>query len=196
MGIRYQARRFLNRLLHRHNLCIQKLPEYCTNPEHFDRTFFERQLDCPGIDFRDNAQLEWLKSFVVPKKNVWAVWPIRAETNDTERYFFDCGYFGAIDAEVFYAMIQHTRPRTTIEVGDGYSTRIARKSIMGSSLDTRLICIDPDPRAPFVPYPMSTGLNAFRQLVCLCSTSSPQEIFSLLTAHTAWRPEETSIIFF
>jgi hypothetical protein len=57
-------------------------------------------------------------------------------------------YFGGIDSEVLYAVVSRNRPKTIIEVGSGYSTRVIAKAIADQGLTTKLISIDPFPRAP------------------------------------------------
>lgn len=57
------------------------------------------------------------------------------------------GYFPSPDAEVYAAMILRERPRVIIEVGSGFSTRVARMAIEHGGLDTELVVIDPRPRA-------------------------------------------------
>ncbi|MGH8528686.1 MAG: class I SAM-dependent methyltransferase [Nevskiales bacterium] len=61
-------------------------------------------------------------------------------------YRFDNEYFRSPDAEVYYAMIRHYRPRRIIEIGCGHSTRLARQAIKDGELTTEMVCIDPAPR--------------------------------------------------
>lgn len=58
------------------------------------------------------------------------------------------GYFPTPDAELYAAMIVRERPRRVVEVGSGFSTRVARAAIDFAGLDTELVVVDPDPRAP------------------------------------------------
>ena len=44
-------------------------------------------------------------------------------------------------------MIATRRPSTIIEIGAGYSTRIARRAIEQLGLGTRIVVVDPEPRA-------------------------------------------------
>ena len=56
------------------------------------------------------------------------------------------GQFHAPDAEVYAAVIADRKPTRIVEVGAGYSTRVARKSIDELGLATELCVIDPAPR--------------------------------------------------
>jgi predicted O-methyltransferase YrrM len=48
---------------------------------------------------------------------------------------------------MLYAMIRAHRPAQIIEIGSGHSTRFAARAIADGGLPTRLIAIDPAPRA-------------------------------------------------
>lgn len=50
------------------------------------------------------------------------------------------------DAEVYAAMLADKRPRRVIEVGAGFSTAIARRTIETVGFDCELVVIDPQPR--------------------------------------------------
>lgn len=60
---------------------------------------------------------------------------------------WDQDWFPRLDAAVAYAMVRAARPRLIVEVGSGHSTRFMARAIADASLDTRLVAIDPDPRA-------------------------------------------------
>ncbi len=48
---------------------------------------------------------------------------------------------------MLYAQIRAQRPARILEIGSGHSTRFAARAIADGGLDTRLIAIDPEPRA-------------------------------------------------
>jgi len=54
-------------------------------------------------------------------------------------------YFGPADAAFYWAFIRLRRPTTIIEIGSGYSSRIAQRALDKNS-SGRLFCIDPSPR--------------------------------------------------
>ena len=56
-------------------------------------------------------------------------------------------YFPALDAAVLWAILAERRPRTFLEVGSGFSTLFARAAITRNELATRIVSIDPFPRA-------------------------------------------------
>lgn len=56
------------------------------------------------------------------------------------------GWYPTPDAEIYAAMIMDRKPDLIVEVGSGFSTLIARKTIEHCRLQTRLVVIDPQPR--------------------------------------------------
>ena len=92
----------------------------------------ERKREYPGIDFRRDEQLQLLRELE----------PYALELRDTELLAND--YFSGFDALVYYSLIRHLKPRRIIEIGGGYSTRIAGKALAANQ-SGRLTCIEPYP---------------------------------------------------
>jgi Methyltransferase domain len=57
-------------------------------------------------------------------------------------------YWGTVDALVQCAALRRRDPALYIEIGSGHSTQFARRAIEDFSLRTRIVAIDPQPRAP------------------------------------------------
>ncbi|WP_119302549.1 class I SAM-dependent methyltransferase [Dongia deserti] len=60
---------------------------------------------------------------------------------------WDQDWFCGLDAAMLYAQIRQHRPAHVVEIGSGHSTRFAARAIADGGLATRLIAIDPKPRA-------------------------------------------------
>lgn len=60
---------------------------------------------------------------------------------------WDNNYFGAFDMMVAYTMLATYKPETYMEVGSGNSTKLAALAVKEQGLDTKIISIDPYPRA-------------------------------------------------
>jgi hypothetical protein len=60
---------------------------------------------------------------------------------------FDQTWFPRLDAAAAYALVRRERPRTIVEIGSGHSTRFLAAAVRDESLPTRILCIDPAPRA-------------------------------------------------
>lgn len=56
-------------------------------------------------------------------------------------------WFAGLDTFALYGFIAERKPALYVEVGSGISTRIVRKAIQDHNLATRIISIDPHPRA-------------------------------------------------
>jgi hypothetical protein len=60
---------------------------------------------------------------------------------------WDQPWFGPLDASVLYVMIRTLAPKTYLEVGSGNSTMFCKRAVSDHRLDTRIVSIDPVPRA-------------------------------------------------
>jgi hypothetical protein len=60
---------------------------------------------------------------------------------------YNNGFLPGLDIVGIYAIITKYKPQTYIEVGSGNSTKVAYKSIKDNGLSTKIISIDPMPRA-------------------------------------------------
>jgi hypothetical protein len=77
---------------------------------------------------------------------------IPASEPGPDGFFWNNGFFGGGDARTLYAMIAWARPTTFLEIGVGNSTRIARKAIREFQTGTRIVSVDPTPRASITDY--------------------------------------------
>lgn len=60
--------------------------------------------------------------------------------------FIQNGWYPTPDAEAYAAMIAECRPARIVEVGGGFSTMVARRTLEYLRLDASLCVIDPEPR--------------------------------------------------
>ena len=66
--------------------------------------------------------------------------------SETEPYW-GCGWMSPLELMALYSLVASNRPKRYVEVGSGCSTTFARRAIQDNKLDTRIISIDPEPRA-------------------------------------------------
>ena len=92
----------------------------------------QRKRAYPGIDFRRDEQLQLLRELE----------PYALELRATDDLVND--YFSGFDALVYYSLIRRLKPRRIIEIGGGYSTRIAGKALAANQ-SGRLTCVEPYP---------------------------------------------------
>jgi hypothetical protein len=90
-----------------------------------------RRREFPAIDFRWDEQLALLNEIAAYRDEL-----------STLEFDFDNGFFSGFDAAVYYSLIRHLKPQRVIEIGGGYSTRLAASALRG---DGKLICIEPYP---------------------------------------------------
>ena len=91
----------------------------------------QRRRNYSAIDFRWDDQLRLLR----------ALEPHSAELTEVE---VTNDYFSGLDAIVYYSLIRHLKPRRIIEIGGGYSTRIASQALAANQ-NGKLTCIEPYP---------------------------------------------------
>jgi hypothetical protein len=74
-----------------------------------------------------------------------------------EGFFVNNGRFEAVDAEVFYCMIRHFKPKRICEIGSGYSTQIATKAVGANRAEGAPQCqieaIEPYPTRDLLKLP-------------------------------------------
>jgi len=57
------------------------------------------------------------------------------------------GWFPRLDAAAAYTMVRDRAPGRVVEIGSGHSTRFMARAVADGGLSTRIIAIDPAPRA-------------------------------------------------
>ena len=56
-------------------------------------------------------------------------------------------WFPPLDAAITYTMVRNLAPKNIIEIGSGHSTRFMARAVADGLLETKIIAIDPSPRA-------------------------------------------------
>jgi len=95
-------------------------------------------------------------------------------------YPFDNDYFSYLDAAVYYALIRHLKPVRVVEIGCGFSTRIADKALKANREEGHrggLTCIEPYPQARLTDFKLEMELIEKRV------EDVPLAFFSALTAN-------------
>lgn len=94
-----------------------------------------RKRTYPAIDFRWEDQLALLNELAA----------YRDELSNLD-FDFDNDFFSGFDAAVYYSLVRHLKPQRIVEIGGGYSTRIAAKALSANQ-NGSLTCIEPYPEA-------------------------------------------------
>jgi hypothetical protein len=87
-----------------------------------------------------------LETFIGRKEKFLTIKTSEKETN-SELPSWNNGYLPGLDIVALYCMIESYKPNVYIEIGSGNSTKVAKKSIQDNGLNTKIISIDPTPRA-------------------------------------------------
>lgn len=93
----------------------------------------QRRRTYPAIDFRWEEQLALLEALAAYHDELTKL-----------EFDFSNDFFSGFDAAVYYSLIRHLRPQRIVEVGGGYSTRIASKAL-AVNRNGSLTCIEPFP---------------------------------------------------
>jgi hypothetical protein len=97
------------------------------------------------ISSRDEDYRQWVAKLA--KYGTYFQKITRAGSPEGVKPFWDNGWFPPLDGICLYGLIAETKPRLYIEVGSGNSTKFVRRAISDHGLETRIISIDPYPRA-------------------------------------------------
>jgi hypothetical protein len=109
---------------------------------------------------------------------------------------WDNDYWGGVDAVAHYGFLCERRPATYLEVGSGYSTMFARRAVTDHGLPTRIVSIDPHPRAEIdrlcdevIRHPLEEAdLSVF-------STLKDGDVVVIDGTHTAFMNSDTVVAF-
>jgi hypothetical protein len=89
------------------------------------RDLLSTERDLPGIAWNSEEQLQLLKEF---EFNDELATLSRRQHSDYD-FCVDNGAFGSGDAEYWYNLIRFKKPKRIIEVGSGFSTKMARRAL-------------------------------------------------------------------
>lgn len=92
-----------------------------------------RRRSYPAIDFRWDEQLALIGTLAAYRDELRAL-----------DFDFSNDYFSGFDAASYYSLLRHLKPKRVIEIGGGYSTRIASKALAANRTG-ELTCIEPYP---------------------------------------------------
>ena len=140
-------------------------------PDHVERLDPDDYLPVPAVigtavDLREGEQLALLSSWEGRFDPLFAGLREDPEINTQarQRQYLHNGYYPTPDAEAYAAMIADRRPRKIVEIGAGFSTRIARRTIAHLSSDTELVVVDPAPRADISRVADTVFLERFQDI--------------------------------
>jgi hypothetical protein len=139
-------KRFIDKIIRYGDIYYLSYPinspgEITRRPPSFSYASVERRILRDSSTYR--KQLATLTP-IMESEQVRAI-PVERQ-NDIDPYLNN-GYFSATDGKLGYAILADLKPRMVLEIGAGNSTKFFRKSISDFKLETRLVAVDPAPRA-------------------------------------------------
>lgn len=175
------VKRFLDKAAHHLLFLVQSRPDlsdrwgYHIRPIHYYEPLpdfrsitpeqINRRRSYPGIDFRWEQQLALLNALAAYNNELLEI-----------EFDFNNDYFGGFDAAVYYSLIRQLKPQRIVEIGGGYSTRIATKAL-AVNRKGKLTCIEP------YPEPRLNGKQLEIELIQKRVEDLDPEFFSSLEAN-------------
>jgi Methyltransferase domain len=147
----------------------------------FDHRLIRESMDkprnLPGIDLNEPGQLALLEKLTYAPELV--ALRLDQKSDSLSAFQFNNGSFESGDAEFLYQMVRHLKPAKVIEIGSGFSTKIARLALLknreeGAS-QSRHICVEPYE----MPWLETLGdIETLRERVEDCKIDWSQELVS------------------
>jgi predicted O-methyltransferase YrrM len=144
-----------SRKMPRTTIRLEKIGVFPITNHYYEPLFDTRDLESSlidptrkprGINLDVDAQVKFLRDLNFREEILAASWNVKANKNSSD-FFLSNGAFESGDAEFLYQVIRRFRPKTVIEIGSGYSTRIVKVAISKnnseSASETRHICVEP-----------------------------------------------------
>jgi predicted O-methyltransferase YrrM len=99
-------------------------------------SLWEPRTELPGVDLRERAQLELLDELSSAWKREYDALPTDpAGPGEAPRFYLRNRRFGAVDAEIAYAMVRRHKPRRVVEIGSGQSTLLLLDAMRANERD-------------------------------------------------------------
>jgi hypothetical protein len=138
------------------------------------KTIFEVPREIPGIDLREDEQLNLMRIFA---REYYRDQPFAEQKTDSTTYFFQNDAFCHSDAITLHCMLRHFRPRRVIEIGSGFSSCV--------TLDTNRLFLNNSIECVFID-PYSQVLSSLRgnteglKIIASRAQDVPMDVFRQL----------------
>lgn len=123
-----------------------------------------------------------------------AAMPLQSDREDV--FSWNNVFFTGLDAVSLYGLVHRYRPQTYLEIGSGNSTKITRRAVEDHNLATRIISIDPNPRADINALCDQCIREPFEQWdQALISTLQAGDVLFLDGSHRCFQNSDTTVFF-
>lgn len=116
-----------------------------------------------GVQLHDEEECSLLRSLSTSYGKEYNAFP-RDRPDGGDGFFVNNGFFGPVDAEMYYSMVRSLKPKRMLEVGSGFSTMVGARGVLANvredpSYSCEHVAIDPFPEgAPAKGLPGLTRL--------------------------------------
>jgi predicted O-methyltransferase YrrM len=151
-GVRWRAIGILERLVRaaarRLNLDVLQRTVYSPIPDipPIDDPIWRRSAPTPGLTIDPISHLDYVRSVLAP---YLAEFSAPLDRPDSDGFYLRNPWYGAVDAELLYAMVRHHKPRRLLEFGTGYSTLVSARACAANAREghsVEFVSVDPAPR--------------------------------------------------
>lgn len=132
-----------------------------------------RPAPMPGVDLRLPEGLAWLEGELAPHLAAYG------SGASAHGFSVENPAFGALDAEVLYALLRALRPRRVLEIGAGWSSLVIADANAANTADGapfEHVCADPH------PSPLLERIAGSATVMAVPSRAIPAERFAALAA--------------
>jgi len=103
-----------------------------------------RESEMVGVDMNVDAQLQLICDVFPAYAEEYTGLPTRP-TADPGEFYLGNGIFDGTDALSYYCMVRHFEPRTVIQIGSGFATRVAATAAARNPATPEVLVVDPRP---------------------------------------------------
>jgi len=119
------------------------------------------------------------------------------ETNEDEPSWNN-GFFPGLDMVGLYGMLAINKPQVFMEIGSGNSTKVARKYCTDFKAETRIVSIDPFPRATIdhlADEVIREPLENLRNLDLITDRLNPGDVLFIDNSHRSFANSDVTVCF-
>jgi hypothetical protein len=147
------------------------------------------------IAANNNGYRELVRKFAAYESRFLAIRPQHDETHAHSPHWVNT-WFPGLDAISLYALLGIHNPRYYVEVGSGTSTKFARRAIRDLGLRTKILSIDPCPRAEIDDIADSVIRKPLELVdIAFFATLTAEDIVLVDSSHRSFPGSDVTVFF-
>ena len=137
---------------------------------------------------------ELLSGFLKFEKQLLAI--PKQESGDSQEPCWINGWLEGLDTLVLYGFIAQRNPALYLEVGSGYSTKVVRRAIRDHDLRTRVVSIDPAPRAEIDTICDTVVRQRLEDIdLSIFASLTPSDVLFVDSSHRSFMNSDVTVFF-